>query len=337
MSVDRQHIGDLPPRGLRAEAAAWIAKLHGPERSAELEEDFQSWLKADPENARAFEQVTDVWESIASVNVGGLPRLAGRDAFDERSGRARTKDERSRPARTKWAIAACAVVAAGIGSFALLHGERYSTDIGEQRTVSLADGSRIFLNSSTRVDVEYGKSRRLIELESGEAYFEVAKEGARPFVVRAGERQITALGTAFVVRRDLHQVVVTLVEGKVTVAPFARAQPSSTEAMLAPGQRLTVADGSPAKIDVPRPETTAAWRRGEVILDEMLLKDAAREMNRYDRTRLLIEDEGIGDLTVSGIYRSGNNRDFAKAVAAMYPVEVREESGEIRLSRKADR
>lgn len=343
MSVKSRQAEKPPTRAVRAEASAWIAKLHGPERSADLEEDFRGWLNADPQNARAFEHVTEIWDAIGSVNVGGLPRLAMDDAFDVHPWWS----------RTRVAVAACSLAAVGIVALLMLAGSRYSTDIGEQRIVSLEDGSRVFLNSATEVDIDIEKSGRRVLLKRGEAFFEVAKDPDRPFKVTAGDRTVTALGTSFVVRYDPDLLTVTLVEGKVSVRgmeSFGSPPPSrvggesfpmasetaavaslTRGVILQPGERVTYVKDGATKIDKPRADATAAWRRGEVILDDTPLSDAVAEMNRYGHSRLVIDSAQIDDLSVSGIYRTGNNQDFARAVATVYDLEVIAQGDEIHL------
>ena len=336
-------------REIRAEASAWIAKLHGSERSPELEEDFRSWLGASAEHARAFEHMTEIWDCIAQVEAGGLPRLADREP----------RDRFDRPHRRLYfgLVAACAlVIALGVAWFAMMDGT-YSTGIGEQRIVNLDDGSRIHLNSATTIDVDIGRTARRLRLVRGEAFFDVAKDPARPFIVTAGDRSVTALGTSFVVRFDPHRLAVTLVEGRVAVTEQgavgatdnlkaaisgnddnARLQSlpsnSGNVLVLEPGERVTFSDGEAATIDLPRADATAAWRRGEVVLNDTPLSDAVVEMNRYQRQQIVLEGDGSGQLPISGIYRAGSNEDFANAVAVVYDLEVIRDGREIHLRKK---
>lgn len=325
-----QEGGTPPSRAVRAEASVWIAKLHGPERSPDLEADFRAWLGTSAENARAFEHMTDIWQSIAHVEVGGMPRLSKRDAFEARSRRA--------PLRL---AVACAIVVALAGFWWSLSNESYSTGIGEQRIVRLEDGSRVHLNSGTRMDVELGDAMRRVRLERGEAFFEVARDPRKPFVVVAGDRSVTALGTSFVVRFEPQQTAVTLVEGKVAIragrgADSGSASPAheADALILRPGERATFAASGVATVDVPPVDATAAWRRGEVVLDETPLSLAVTEMNRYQRKRLVLDDPSIGELPVSGIYRTGSSEDFAHAIATVYGLEVVQNGDEIHLRRQ---
>lgn len=313
-----------PERLQRAEASAWLAKLHGPERSAELEADFRAWLAASPRNAASFEQLTEVWDSLGSVDMGGMPRLA---AAGERT-------SRRAPRLLKLAAACSVAMLVGIALY-VLRGISYSTDIGEQRVVTLADGSRLSLNSGTQADIEFDQRRRVVRLVRGEAYFEVARNVDRPFVVDAGHRTITAVGTAFVVRRDEDSVTVTLTEGKVIVTSgdeSTRAAPAAA-VQLQPGERIKVR-GAQQKIDTLPPQAIAAWRRGEVELDYTPLREAIDEMNRYDRKRLVLDDAALGELPVSGIYRISDNQGFAEAIAVVYGLTVTEQHGALYLRRQ---
>ncbi|MEP7245816.1 MAG: FecR domain-containing protein [Gammaproteobacteria bacterium] len=323
-------------RVARAEAAAWVVRLHSPERSEEVEAGFRDWLVADPENGRQFERVTEVWDAGA-VPVAGVPRMR--------------RWPLKSPTRT-WALAAAAalaviaVVSWGTSRFWLT--PSYSTGIGEQRSVRLEDGSRVSLNSNTRVSVSYHASERLIRIERGEAYFEVAHNPAWPFVVVAGDRQVTALGTTFVVKYDASATAVTLVEGKVTVTggrgeklesdansvtqqqPAVMVGTNGRGFILAPGERLTF-KGAAARLDVPHMDAVTAWRRGEVLLDRTTLADAVAEMNRYDEAVLIIDDPGVADLRVSGIYHTGNSDGFAQTMARLYGLRVIHEDGRVHL------
>jgi transmembrane sensor len=320
-------------RTARAEASVWIVRLHGPHRTPELEAGFRAWLAASPENARQFERVTEVWDAGA-VPVAGVPRVA-HDPQPSASRASRLGYTAYRNAPRRWAAlaAALALVIIGAGGWyanTFWLNPHYTTDIGERRVLRLSDGSRVTLNSDSGVVVSYRFNERRISIDHGEAYFEVERDSSRPFVVRAGDEQIEALGTSFVVRREPRQLMVTLVEGKVAVSDSDSSTPGTT---LAEGQRLTVTDSGSAKLDEPRIEAVIAWLRGEVILDRTSLTDAVAEMNRYDQRRLVIDDPSIAAMRISGVYHTGDSELFASMVARLYGLGVqRRRDGRIHLS-----
>jgi transmembrane sensor len=347
---------------VRAEAAAWVARLHGPNRTPEAEAGFRQWLSEGSERREAFELMTDVWEKSARLRrrpseiITDLKRSGVRLTFS----------------RAALAALAIAVVAAIGTKFYLRGDDGLTTAVGEQRTLALEDGTRVYLNTNSRAVVHYDKAARRVELEKGEALFEVTKRPDWPFIVTAGDRQVRALGTSFIVRRDSQQVAVTLVEGKVTVSPMtsltvpdtrmtrrgqsgrkladqvregvpagtrevARSRDASGGAgsadiyTLAPGERLTFGAGESPQLDQPAIERITAWQRGQVELDNTPLEDAVAEMNRYSTTRLIIDDPAAETIRVSGIFRAGDSEYFAQAVARSYGLSVANAQNEIFL------
>jgi transmembrane sensor len=192
----------------------------------------------------------------------------------------------------------------------------------------LADGSRLRLSSATTLRVTLDKVRREVEVRTGEALFEVAKDPGRPFVVRAGGHQVRALGTVFTVRRlpsAPDALAVTLLEGRVEVGPVHPTAASPSPVVLQPGQRLelTGAKATP-RLDRPPVDHATAWTREEVALDDVSLSEAIAEMNRYSRRQIVLQrDPRLAPLRLSGVYRAGDNEGFARAVAALHGLEVR--------------
>lgn len=243
-------IKSKPPlsRALLIEAAAWVARMNGPLRTNATEQGFAQWLKDDPLHREAFTEVTRDWERIeehkhhAHVLISAVPETVPPTA------------DRSRPGGRLLALAATLIVAlVGAGWWHFAQVPEIATGIGEQRILTLNDGTKVFLNTSTRMRVKYDEQRRSVLLEGGEALFEVAREVNRPFVVTSGGRQVTALGTAFLVRHDSDRLAVTLMKGKVSVAstPDSPAR-GGTPTMLSPGERVTFkAEAGAPSLDRP--------------------------------------------------------------------------------------
>ena len=310
-------------RTARAEAAAWIVRLHGPHRSPELEAAFRDWLTANPENARQFEHVTEVWDAGATTPLEGLPRLP-----------AHWREPVTNTRRWIAATFAVLLVAALTSGWYAWHswaGQLYSTNIGEQRVVRLNDGSRVSLSSGTKVRIAYSNTRRRVELQAGEAYFEVAHDAHRPFIVTAGGHAVRALGTEFDVRHHLSLTAVTLIQGQVAVETELSRAASERRIVLSPGKRLRFFRDRDAELDRPSLDAITAWRRGEVILDKTPLSEAISELNRYDPMQLGVTDSRIAALPVSGRFRTGDSRGFAHAVAQLYGLDVSEQGNRIEL------
>jgi len=302
----------------QAEAAAWISLLHSSERNSEIETGLKRWIAADPLNAAAWETATDIWNETS-----GLPRRIPRPYIP--SSRA-TAARYWRPA-----ITAVAMLFLACGAFTLryfLHSS-VNTVVGEQRTLNLEDGTRVELNTDSHIVVKYDRSTRTVVLSSGEAYFQVAHE-SRPFIVIAGERKVLALGTAFTVRRDDNAdnpLTVTLIEGRVAVAPLDTVGTSaSTSApdieILNPGERLRVRKHSRPTLDSPSLEKVTGWMRGQLIFDHTPLREAVAEFNRYSATKITVASPDAAAIPVGGIFRIGDSKSFARAVAETYNLQL---------------
>jgi len=355
----------------RAEAAAWITRLHGPNRTPEMEAGFRKWLSESAENRAEFEGLTDIWAAVSTLPVGGIPRLErwehSAESLELQQLRRRLQAVPSRwRMRPRWPapgvtaallVTACVIVLATSWLLQNRNEPTYATEVGEQRLVQLADRSRIWLNSETRVRISFDARQRRVELIRGEALFEVAPDAPRPFVVVVSGHGVTALGTSFVIRYEPDRTAVTLVEGRVAVdsavpasgpgtalehglqEKVADAQRSAVRKdtavtgswVLSPGERLTFDSAGGAKIDAPSIDAVLAWRRGEIVLSDTPLREAVAEMNHYDKTTLVIEDAALESLPVSGLYHTGDNEGFARALAKMYRLDLNQRQGRIYL------
>lgn len=340
--------GEVPhvTRQIAAEAATWVARLHGPGRTREMELRCLEWQAQSPAHRHAFERCTETWMEVPNAaRAGGFTSEEVRRAASEMS----RGGQGARTPRGLLQVAAVAVLAlaAGTAGWQALHGATdYQTAVGEAQTVVLEDGGRMSLNTDTRVSVDFGVRQRTVTLGGGEAEFVVAPDAQRPFVVRAGGTEVVALGTVFTVRLlpagpgAAASLAVTLVEGKVSVraaqgaaGPVAPAQPQE----LGPGERLRLlkegAAPAVAQRDRPRLEQVLAWKRSEAVFDGATLAEAVAEMNRYSRTTVVLAgDLARSDQRVIGQFRTGDNAAFARALAMLHGLAVREHEGRLELS-----
>lgn len=339
---------------IAAEAAVWVARLHGPSRSPKMEREFREWQARSAAHRHAFERTTDMWEAVprvrladayasakSSTNASTSWRASGADAPGGVGGYGR------QGRRLCWAslLVVPVLAAAGFLIFRMsLQGDAYATKVGEQQLIVLDDGSRMTLNTDTKVRVKMHADRRSVEVDEGEALFEVAKDPRRPFVVRAGGSEVEALGTVFSVRLAdgvahlADKLAVTLVEGQVKVsadpsAGFGGLAPSSPVLMHA-GERiqlakLAIGDGrAQQQLDRPRMDRLLAWKRNEAVFEDVRLSDAIAEMNRYSRTKIILAGDAVlGQLRVSGQFRTGDNANFAQAVSALHGLTLRRDEG----------
>ena len=319
-----QNSSPIPPERI-AEAGVWVARLHSGEPDKIARAGVKRWLNAHPMNARALELCTEVWEESAN-----LRRI--------------TPFETQPPATPRrhrfiamTTTAAALLLIAGIILW-LVPAPDLATEVGEQRLVTLKDGTHVFLNTATRIAVNFDSHARRVELKSGEALFDVAKKPTWPFIVKAADREIKALGTSFIVRRDASQTAVILVEGSVSVTADGSSSHQSVTAAAAPqvftlkpGQKLTFL-GTQARLDVTPLDKAVAWRRGEIIFDDTSLSDAATELNRYSKDKIVVERADAQAVRVTGLFQTGDSLSFAHAVAQSYGLTVEERKDAIVLS-----
>ncbi len=321
--TQQRPMDSMPGPSQVAEAAAWVAHLHCAERTADSDRGLKLWIKDDPARQRAWELATEVWEDLRL-----LPTSAVVQELEATRGNIRAH---KRNVGIVTALAATFLI--GIVSLYWLRDGAVTTGIGEQRTLLLKDGTQVTLNTATRIVVHMDGRQRRVDLEAGEALFDVAQHANAPFVVVAGDREIKALGTAFVVRRDPVRVSVTLMDGKVSVSQSsadARSGGGSpgnrmgqgTAVVLTPGQRLTFVSGKAPRLDQPPVDKLTAWRHGKVVFENARLTDAVAEMNRYSTRPLVVEDPGAAEIHVSGAFKYGDSLRFAEAVAVTYQLEV---------------
>jgi len=336
---EHDHAAAAPP-DLHRVAAEWHERLDEHGTSARVQAQFRAWLQADPRHAQAYAALDSGWSALA--DMGSDPRVQAM----RREARVAGVPRRARQ-RRMLALAASVLVAAMGGWVALawlpapavapMAGTEYHTVLGQRSTVALADGSTVDLNTDSRIVVDYAPELRRIRLLQGQAWFEVAKDAQRPFVVEAGGQRVTALGTAFDVRLDpapeagKHTVQVTLVEGRVTVqeipsriAAMLRPEPAKTE--LAPGELLRTharaALPDKRKADLAK---VTGWREGQLMFDGDTLAAAVAEVNRYSSIRIELSDPALADLRVSGVFKTGHARSFLETVSGHYPIAVSEE------------
>ena len=334
-------------RRINAEAAAWFLRFRSGAADEESAE-YLDWLALSPEHRFAMKRADKLWGVFG--DHGAAPELvkARRDAL-HRSGRQaarRWAAFSSIPGTVKGVAAAAILVIVALPAFVLWQqtGGRsatgtaalqvFETDIGETRVVTLSDNSRVSLDAFTRLNIRYTANERSIELERGQAHFDVAKDSVRPFRVAAGQQTVIATGTAFNVEMVGDDVLVTLLEGEVVVTDASAARTAATSmpavaaalptVRLKPGQLLVASmSREPQIVDETDIRKTNAWRDGKIVLEGDSLFVAVERMNRYSRIRLSVADDSLRALQISGVFNAGDTDAFVEAVEAYFPVDAR--------------
>ena len=310
-----------------AEAAAWVVRLQGPRRDTLLEKAWRAWIDEHPAHLFAWELASETWAASHSLPPDlTLPRIVHRNP----QLRAR------RFVQIAAVLAVCTLAMLGWG-WKHFGRSAVTTEVGEQRILNLADGTRVELNTNSRLIVQYHSNERRVILDAGEAFFAVAHE-TRPFVVYVGDRKIVALGTSFVVRRDEKSrtpLTITLIEGRVAVADAGSADEFGAASapkvtMLKSGQRLAVRRDARMTVDFPAMEPVIGWMRGQVIFDKTPLSEAAADLNRYSTLQITMASS-LANISIGGSFRVGESESFARAVAQSYHLRLVEREHEFHL------
>ena len=302
----------LPSDEVQAEAALWLVRLQSEMRTEAQVTAFRQWIAADPAHAVAFEAVNTTWD-ISS----GLPRdLRGTTQIPAASNRRKV-------------MAAGVTLLAGAGAAAFWRSadaRTFQTEVGEQKHVSLDDGTRIFLDTDTRLVVRFNENQRTTHLHYGRVNFRVASDPVRPFVVNAAENKVIASLSNMDIRLDGTRLSVVLIKGSADIIPV-----SASLETLKMGERLVIDGHGSGRRDRPALPPLLAWQTGQAIFEDGRLSDAAAEMNRYSNVKLVVADPETAELRVSGIYTVGDNMAFANSVARLLPVKLVQEEGRIAL------
>jgi transmembrane sensor len=316
------------------EAAVWIWRMDSAAVAAADRQAFEAWLRLDPRHRRAAAALSAVW--------GTLDGLAEAKRGEKIATFTQTaKLPLLHHPQRRWFAAAAVLAAVAIGAIWLQQGselQTLATAVGQQRNVTLADGSIVNLNTNTILETDLRWHTREIYLRKGEAHFQVAHDRSRPFLVHAGDAVVRAVGTAFEVRvlTDQH-VDVVVNEGRVEVqaaaplpaspVPAARARPpaATTVRALNAGERLSTASRDYAVIPITAQQLSSelAWREGAIVFDGEPLSEAVAEIERYTDARIVISDPEIAGLRVGGRFRTGDVQEFFDALQAALPVSIR--------------
>jgi len=313
---------------VREAAASWAVRLSDPHLTDETRAAFEAWRAASPAHEAAFERERAVWDRFDRLR-------ALRPAAPEPDPDLLAPRPVAQPAM-RWAAAVVGAVAlSGIGLWSVNASPAYATAVGERRLVVLEDGTRVELNTDSKIVVRYRAGKREVKLVRGEALFEVAPDAARPFVVAARDRRVEAGAAAFNVRVQPRAVQVIVARGQVEVADTTPFGAVEDEARLAAGVMglYGEAGGVAQPVTGARIDQALAWRHGQIALNGQTLEAAVEEFNRYSKDRqLVVADPAIGGYRLGGYFRVDDMAGFVRALQTTFPVKATAEDKTIYLS-----
>lgn len=354
-------------RDIQRAAADWLVRVQEPDVTEADLLEWDAWLNADRRHRRAFDALESASAFIAreqtalsdiplpsdaalraDTYIGEVPiaELIDHSLNSEApagGGPQSSAQSSVRSHRFRWAIAATLLLTIGTTVWLAINEDSLTepetqlrvveTKESEHRSIDLEDGSRIELGAASGLSVNYSSERRTVVLEAGEALFEVAKDPNRPFVVLAGNGTITAVGTAFNVRRDSDRVVVTVTEGEVEVVQqggsVARVPDdpvteiaTPTRQTLTVGERVEYSAAGIARLDNIEPAVATEWRNGRLRYRAESLKHVIPDVDRYSPHTVIIGDAAVGEFKFTGTVFQDNADEWLRGLEAVFPVEV---------------
>jgi transmembrane sensor len=314
-----------------AEAALWFSRLNETSISTAAVLEFRQW-RVQPGNAEAFQQIEKAWSKTGKIaDSSEIQTMVTRA-----EGRAQQTARRRRRVQIGSLAGGLATLAVAVvaGALVVLKGDgtTYQTAVGQQRLIALTDGSRVQLDTDSRIRVRYTEDARQVELLRGRALFDVVHAPRRPMTVRVGETLVRDLGTRFIVGDDPKEVSVTVLSGSVQVTKTTT--PAAAQ-VLKQGQALAVTAtvGAPAPVNVA---TAASWTTGRLVFNNLPLTSAVTEMNRYNRRKLRLDSSASQMIHVSGTFQTGDPDRFAAALTELHGLKASASpGGDVILSRSA--
>ena len=285
---------------------------------------LSAWLEKSPAHAQAYGEAKELWEGLAELRT------------DQDLIHLKRSDMREQLGRFPWvrklrSVAAAAVVLIAGGS-AFVYFQQikpvvgsYASEATERKELTLIDGTQVVLNIDSEIATSFTQGQRDVVLVRGEVDFRVAHDKERPFVVRAGEGSVTALGTRFQVRRDAQDSLVTLLEGSVRVATPRGRQ------VLVPNETAKLYKSGAITVAMVDPAGALGWMEGRLSFRDTPLSEVVNQANRYSKTKLVLSDSSLANIRLSGNFRAGESESIARAAELILPVKVVRSGGNLRL------
>ncbi len=333
---------------IEAAAAEWIARRDRGDWQETDQAEFEAWLQSDVTHRVAFIRMEAAWNQAqrlkalgAGVESASVPDRGAwhfSPFFQGQDSTTGTYDAREHPVR-RWAIAlaaSMALVCLGLSAWYMTFGHetKYQTPVGGLATLPLTDGSIVTLNTNSEIGVLLTARGRTIKLPRGEAFFEVAKDAGRPFVVEAAGKRIIALGTKFSVWNEAGEVRVAVTEGQVQLERDDG--PDLAPSHLKPGD-VARTNRENTLIQHKSPETVESedlsWRGGYLVFHDKPLGEVFAEFNRYNMEKTTVTDPGLAATKIGGSFRATNVHAFLRLLEDGFPVHTVKRGEQIVLER----
>ncbi|WP_020482036.1 FecR family protein [Methylomonas sp. MK1] len=294
---------EIPALGnVQDQAIAWFAHLKDNKTGAADQAEFACWLAADPTHQTAYDKVVQLWQSPAfNAALSQYASIPLRPPAQHKS------------TIRRWATAACITLICGWFLASTDWLQRWQADIitatGEQRRVTLADGSALVLNTDSAVKLDYAGPQRGVTLLSGEAYFEVQADKDRPFIVTTEHGTVRVVGTRFSVKTG--KTTQVNVESGLVICSAEQGQ----NRQLSVGQHTEIKPQSVEEISNIDTGKAFAWLKGRLIFQDQTLADVITELDRYHPGAIAIADAKLAQTRITGNYKLEDTAALIRTLA----------------------
>lgn len=336
------------------QAALWWQRLREEDLRADEISEWLAWCQCDPANLAAFEKIETLggrFDTLDARTRASLAReLLEGEVIPGLLPAAPRRGWRRLGLLRSLALAAMLVATVSLGFYLsaaqtarLTQNAVYATARAQSRDLELSDGSRVALGAATRLHVAYSADVRDLQLADGEAYFEVAHNAHRPFVVHVGRLRVIAVGTAFNIRKTGARIELVVTDGAVDVEDGAALAASAAQTRLpndgairvAAGQLVVADAGQGLRVRPADPAAATAWRQGRLRFVDEDLAVVVANLNRYTREEVVIADASLGKLRYTGTILQGREAEWLVAIEKVFPVHAqRDAQGRVALYRR---
>jgi transmembrane sensor len=317
------------------QAYAWVVALRGESVSDKNLEDFSDWITSDESHQSAWDQALDLWGTMGAVSHLPVDDLLVDNQLIPESVSKAPADKQPAAGiglfeklHRLWKPMALAFSLAVVGFIAVFNfqpqGENYAAGTGQYLAVTLADGTVVELNTNSEISVSLNENFREIELIKGEAFFTVAKDKDRPFIVDVAGATVRAVGTAFNIYRVTDQsAIVSVTEGIVRVEEAGGSSVTAAQSQLLTVDEALTIDSVRGLFEAKtKNHQITAWRQGQLLFDNTSIADAVEMLNRYLHKKVVVADDVSQSIKLSGTFSSRQKRETLAAVAQALGLEL---------------
>lgn len=326
---------NTPPPSPEAyeEAAAWLERLSEGELDKVSAHRFNRWLNTD-DNQALFDRMLHTWSDPALAEAAQQSQV--HTSLPERYQVASRAWH-----RFWWGSAALAGLLLAVWLFPGFHApvttppatvQSVATEVGTPRDLTLADGSAVQVAALSSLEVRLERSRRIVALKRGAAYFAVAPDKQRPFSVHMGPASVTAVGTEFNIDRTASGIDVTVYEGAIEV----RAQPDAKPSLLRAGEQVRITENGLSEVSAVALAQLVDWRSGWIEVKDETLAFLLEKLSRHSQTPIRLASPELGDLRVAGRFRLQDTDTALTMLSQLYPLRVDRQAGRIWIEPASD-